>query len=376
MRFKLFNNIHVLEQKIYSAATIFTGEQVLENHAIVVSNNFIDAIVSIESLPKNADEHFDIIAPAFIDIQIYGAHKKLLSVYPEADALFKLNDYCKNGGASHFMATVATNSYEVIFACIDAIKDYWQQGGRGCLGLHVEGPWINPIKKGAHLTSYIHPPTKESIDDLLNYGKGVIQIITLAPEICEPSLIQYIQSQGIIVSAGHSNASYQEATDAFNAGIKTATHLFNAMSPFEHRAPGMVGAIFNHPTTMCSIVPDGYHVNFEAIKIAKKQLGNRLFVITDAVTETTTGAYPHQLMGDKYASNGILSGSALTMAKAVKNLVEKVGIPLNEALRMASLYPAQVIKKNNVLGSIKVGLPANLVCLNKHLLVEKTITAN
>ena len=366
----------MLEQKIYSAATIFTGEQVLENHAIVVSNNFIDAIVSIESLHKNADEHFDIIAPAFIDIQIYGAHKKLLSVYPEADALFKLNDYCKNGGASHFMATVATNSYEVIFACIDAIKDYWQQGGRGCLGLHVEGPWINPIKKGAHLSNYIHPPTKESIDDLLNYGKGVIQIITLAPEICEPSLIQYIQSQGIIVSAGHSNASYQEATDAFNAGIKTATHLFNAMSPFEHRAPGMVGAIFNHPTTMCSIVPDGYHVNFEAIKIAKKQLSNRLFVITDAVTETTTGAYPHQLMGDKYASNGILSGSALTMAKAVKNLVEKVGIPLNEALRMASLYPAQVIKKNNVLGSIKVGLPANLVCLNKHLLVEKTITAN
>jgi N-acetylglucosamine-6-phosphate deacetylase len=366
----------VVEQKIYSAATIFTGEQVLENQAIVVSNNIIEAIVSIRSLHKNADQHFDIIAPAFIDIQIYGAHKKLISVYPEADALFKLNDYCKTGGALHFMATVATNSYEVIFACIDAIKDYWQQGGTGCLGLHVEGPWINPIKKGAHLSSYIHPPTKESIDALLNYGKGVIQIITLAPEICDPSLIQYIQSQGIIVSAGHSNANYQEATDAFNAGIQTATHLFNAMSPFEHRAPGMVGAIFNHPSAMCSIVPDGYHVNFEAIKIAKKQLGNRLFVITDAVTETATGAYPHQLMGDKYESNGILSGSALTMAKAVKNLVEKVGIPLNEALRMASLYPAQVIKKDHTLGSIKVGLPANLVCLNNHLLVEKTITAN
>ncbi|MEI6584480.1 MAG: N-acetylglucosamine-6-phosphate deacetylase [Sediminibacterium sp.] len=376
MHFKLFNNTHVVEQKIYSAAKIFTGEQDLENHAIVVSNNFIEAIVSIESLHKNADQHFDIIAPAFIDIQIYGAHKKLLSVYPEADAIFKLNDYCKTGGALHFMATVATNSYEVIFACIDAIKDYWHQGGTGCLGLHVEGPWINPIKKGAHLSSYIHPPTKESIDALLNYGKGVIQIITLAPEICEPSLIQYIQSQGVIVSAGHSNASYQEATDAFNAGIQTATHLFNAMSPLEHRAPGMVGAIFNHPTTMCSIVPDGYHVNFEAIKIAKKQLGNRLFVITDAVTETATGAYPHQLMGDKYESNGILSGSALTMAKAVKNLVEKVGIPLNEALRMASLYPAQVIKKHNALGSIKVGLPANLVCLNNNLTVEKTITAN
>lgn len=366
----------MVEQKIYSAAKIFTGEQDLENHAIVVSNNFIEAIVSIESLHKKATEHFDIIAPAFIDIQIYGAHKKLLSVYPEADAIFKLNDYCKNGGALHFMATVATNSYEVIFACIDAIKDYWQQGGTGCLGLHVEGPWINPVKKGAHLSSYIHSPTKESIDALLNYGKGVIQIITLAPEICDTSLIQYIQLQDVIVSAGHSNASYQEATDAFNAGIETATHLFNAMSSFEHRAPGMVGAIFNHPTAMCSIVPDGYHVNFEAIKIAKKQLGKRLFVITDAVTETTTGAYPHQLVGDKYESNGILSGSALTMAKSVKNLVEKVGIPLNEALRMASLYPAQVIKKADTLGSIKLGMPANLVCLNNNLLVEKTIAAN
>ena len=364
------------EQKIYSAAQLFTGELVLENHAIIVSNNCIEAIVPVDTIKHTTAAHFEIIAPAFIDIQIYGAHTKLLSVYPEIDTLAALNDYCKKGGAAHFMATVATNSYEVIFACIDAIKDYWQQGGTGCLGLHVEGPWINPVKKGAHLSNYIQPPTKASIDALLNYGKGVIQIITLAPEICDPLLIQYIQSLGVIVSAGHSNATYQEATDAFNAGIETATHLFNAMSAFEHRAPGMVGAIFNHPTTMCSIVPDGYHVNFEAIKMAKKQLGNRLFVITDAVTETTEGAYPHQLVGDKYTSNGILSGSALTMAKAVKNLVEKVGIPLDEALRMASLYPAQVIHKSNTLGSVAIGLPANLVCLNKHLLVEKIITAN
>lgn len=362
--------------KTYLAKQLFTGSECLTNHAVIVADNKIVEIKSIDQIPPHSGPIYDIIAPAFIDIQIYGAHEKLLAVYPNADSIFRLYEYCSKGGASHFVVTVATNSSAVFHTCIDAVKEYWSQGGRGCLGLHIEGPWINASKKGAHLEEFIHSPSLEEVKELLAYGKDVIKIITLAPEVCNPEIVALIQSAGIIVSAGHSNATFEEATFAFNNGIGTATHLYNAMSPLQHRSPGFVGAVFTHPTVMSSIVPDGYHVDFEAIKIAKKQMGDRLFVITDAVAETSVGPYPHHLVGDKYESNGILSGSALTMVSAVKNLVNKVAIPLEEALRMVSTYPAKAIEKNHTMGKIQVGYPANFVCLNEHLDVENLVTAD
>lgn len=365
-----------MTKKTFLAKQLFTGNHCLLNHAVVVENNQIVEILPNDKVAANAGPLYEIIAPAFLDIQIYGAQEKLLAVYPTADSLFRLYDYCSKGGASHFVVTVATNGSAVFHACIDAVKAYWEEGGRGCLGLHVEGPWINAAKKGAHLEEFIHSPSLEEVKNLLEYGKGVIKIITLAPEVCSKEIIELIQSAGIIVSAGHTNATFEEATVAFNNGIGTATHLYNAMSPLQHRAPGFVGAVFNHPTVMSSVVPDGYHVDFEAIKIAKKQMGDRLFVITDAVAETSVGPYPHHLAGDKYESNGILSGSALTMLSSLKNLVNKVGIPLEESLRMVSTYPAKAIKRSEDFGSIKVGAPANLVCLSETLDLEKLVSSD
>lgn len=357
----------------FKAEKLFTGTAWLEQQIVAVSAGKVIDLMPINSLEDPSLVSYPIIAPAFIDIQIYGAENKLLAVHPEVESLHKLYSYCSRGGASHFQPTVATNSYEVFFSCIDAVKAYWKEGGRGCLGLHIEGPWIHPKKKGAHNESYIHSPSIDEVKTLLKYGKNVITMITLAPEICNLEVIHLIQQYGIIISAGHSNATYEEATDAFNNGIQTATHLFNAMSPFQHRAPGMVGAIFDHPTVMCSMVPDGFHVDFSAIRIAKKIMKDRLFVITDAVTETIAGDYPHQLSGDKYESNGILSGSALTMAKSLRNLVDKVGIDLGEALRMVSLYPAQAMDKSENMGKIEKGYEANLVMLDNTLEVLELI---
>jgi len=138
------------------------------------------------------------------------------------------------------------------------------------LGLHVEGPWISKAKRGAHCEEWIFSPTLQQATQLLEYGQGIIKIITLAPEVCAPEIIELASKYNVTVFAGHSNATYQEAMQAFDSGIHHATHLFNAMSAFQHRAPGMVGAIFNHPGVMCSLVPDGEHVDFTAIKIAKK----------------------------------------------------------------------------------------------------------
>ena len=251
-------------------------------------------------------------------MQLYGANNRLLAVYPDVQTVADIVHYCKRGGAAWCMPTVATNTYEVIFKCIDAIREYWNNNGKGALGLHVEGPWISMERRGAHNPDWIFSPTIEQVKELIDYGKGVIKIITLAPEVCTPQIMEFIQSQNIIVSAGHSNATYEQAIETFNkTGINTVTHLYNAMSPLQHRAPGLVGAVLDYPLVKAAIIPDGHHVDYAAIRIAKKILGERLFAITDAVTATTEGWYKHELEGDKYTSNGILSGSALTMHQSV-----------------------------------------------------------
>jgi N-acetylglucosamine-6-phosphate deacetylase len=351
--------------KIYSAKKIFTGNGWLHNHSILVEDEMIVDVVPSSPINQSTTQPINCktLIPSFIDFQIYGAYGKLLAAYPEADSLFKLYDYCSKGGALHFVPTVATNAYDVFYKCINAVKDYWQQGGKGCVGLHLEGPWINPAKRGAHIESFVHSPTIEQAKKLLEYGKDVIKVITLAPEVCSDEVIKLIQSYNIIISIGHSNATYHQAIKAFDKNIPTVTHLYNAMSGLQHREPGLVGACFNHDTIMASIIPDGYHVDFAAVKIAKKIMKERLFAITDAVTEADSGHYPHQLAGDKYESSGILSGSALTMMKAMKNLVEYCDIELEEAIRMCSLYPAQVLGLKD-LGKIEKGFKASFIEMN------------
>jgi len=355
--------------KAFSADKIFTGQNCLKNAAVIIEENLVADVVPLNNLPADTPViyHAAMLAPAFIDIQIYGASSKLFSVYPSADTLHKMKAHCNSGGTKYFLPTIATNNADVFKKGIDAIHSYWKSGGEGVPGLHIEGPWINKTKRGAHIESFIHTPEIDEVKDLLEYGKGAIKMITLAPEVCPVDLIDLIKSYGIIISAGHSNATYDEAVNTFKKDIHIATHLFNAMSPLHHREPGLPAAIMLNPSVMASIVADGYHVDFAMISLAKKLMGERLFCITDAVTETKEGPYPHELIGDKYMANGILSGSALTMMKAVKNCVEKCNISLEEALRMASLYPAKVLGLDNETGKIEKGFKADFVLMNENL---------
>ena len=364
--------------KAYTNARVFTGTSFLTNFTVITENGTITGLVDPDAIPAGTeiiDLQKNILAPAFIDIQIYGGNGKLFSDQLTPAAIESVYDYCRSGGASQFYITLATNSLEVFYRGIDAVRQYWQEGGKGMPGLHLEGPYLNPLKKGAHIEKFIKKPAIDEVKQLLEYGKDVIKIITLAPEQCDDAVIDLILGNGIIVSAGHSNATYEQGMEAFEKGISTATHLFNAMSPFQHREPGLVGAIYNHPEAMSSIVPDGIHVDFAALRISKKIMQQRLFVITDAVTATTGGDYPHVFKGDRYTMpDGTLSGSALTMAKAVKNLVEHAGIDLGEALRMASLYPAQVVKQDKRYGRIEKDYAAALTVLDDALNVVQVIT--
>jgi N-acetylglucosamine-6-phosphate deacetylase len=357
----------------YSTNALYTGKEWIFEVAVEVKNG---KIVSIQKEGFDQQKAFPYMVPALIDLQIYGAAEKLLSEFPAADCIEEIYEYCLKGGTAFFQPTIASQTNEIIYKAIDAVKSYKTNGGKGCIGLHIEGPWINQVKKGAHHEKVIHTPSMQEVKDLLEYGKDWISMITLAPEICSKEIIDLIQSNGIVVSAGHSNASYEMATQFFNDSIQVATHLYNAMSGLQHREPGMVGALFNHKKAMCSIIADGYHVNYHAIEIAKKIMGDRLFCITDAVTTTSTGWYQHILNGDKYESQGTLSGSALTLIKSIHNLMNNTSIDFEEAINMCSVYPAKLMKRTEMSALIDIQENANLLCLDENKQLMNLIVNN
>jgi N-acetylglucosamine-6-phosphate deacetylase len=358
----------------YTNGKIFTGDSMQINKAVLTDNEVIVGITAADDIPSQylqADLKGYTMSPAFIDMQIYGGNGKLFSHELSVESLKATYEYCLHGGCSHFMITMATNAIDKFLKGFEVVRAYWEQGGKGLLGLHLEGPYINPVKRGAHLANCVKKPTVEEVRRLLQKGEGVFKMMTLAPEQCDEEVIELLKQHGIILSAGHTNATYQQALNAFNKGIPAATHLFNAMSPLQHREPGMVGAIFNHTSVLSSIVCDGIHVDYSVVRIAKKVLQNRLYFITDAVAETTEGEYQHLLRGDRYClPDGTLSGSALTMLHCVKNAVTHTGIALEEALRMAATYPAQLLPDQK-LGKIEAGYVAAFVVFDDLLELQQ-----
>jgi N-acetylglucosamine-6-phosphate deacetylase len=354
-------------QTIHSADKIFTGHAFLYDHAIVVNDGIVADLLPTEWLPGNfaPASHSHLLVPSFVDAQIYGARQKLFSVFPSADTLEQLSTHCRQGGTRYFLPTVATNTTTIMYQCIDAVKAYWDKGGKDVPGLHFEGPWINVARRGAHMQNLITAPALIEVEHLLEYGRGVIKMITLAPEVCSEAVLDLIFSHGITLSAGHSDATFEQATRAFDNGIPTATHLFNAMRPLHHRDTGLPGAVFQHNNAMASIIADGIHIDYNALAIAKRLMGARLFLITDAVTETTEGPYRHTLQGNKYVADGILSGSALTMLQAVKNCIAHAEIEPGEAFRMAGLYPAGLLGLEA--GHIAKGKKASFLMLDEEL---------
>ncbi|MBE7173832.1 MAG: N-acetylglucosamine-6-phosphate deacetylase [Williamsia sp.] len=365
-----------MEKAIYNGP-VYTGSEVLSGKAVLVSKGMVTGIVEEAAIPASYLRH-DLqgknLAPSLIDLQLYGGNGLLFSQDLSVAALEATYEYCRQGGAVHFMITMATNSIEKFRKGMEVARLYQEQGGKGLLGLHLEGPYINPVKRGAHLEHCIKRPVLREVQELLDEGQGIVKMMTLAPECCDGEVIDWLLKQGVLVSAGHSNATYREATAAFNSGIPAATHLFNAMSAFQSREPGMVGAIYDHPGVVSSVVCDGVHVDFAAVRISKRLLQERMFFITDAVTPTAEGEYQHVFKGDRYTlPDGTLSGSSLTMMQCVRNAVQHVGIALDEALRMASLYPARLLPGESGLGIIKKGSHASFLVFDDALNVVETL---
>jgi N-acetylglucosamine-6-phosphate deacetylase len=355
-------------KQVFQADDIYTGTSILKDHAILIENNIVIGIIPKESVPSGMSiQTFAgcLIAPAFIDLQLYGGNGKLFSHSLDSESLEATFEYCKAGGCSHFLITMATNSTENFLKGIVSARAYIESGKKGLLGLHLEGPWINKSKKGAHIEAFIKNPTRDEVFNLLENGKGIIKMITLAPEECNDEIINLLMDNGIIISAGHSNADYARASQVFAMGVPAATHLFNAMSPLQGREPGMVGAIYDDPNVMSSIICDGVHVDFASVRISKKIMGERLFFITDAVTAIEEGYYKHVFRGNRYTlPDGTLSGSCMTMMSTFRNSIQEACISVEESVKMCSTYPAGLLK-DPVLGKIQVGQFADFNVINK-----------
>ncbi|GAA4732207.1 N-acetylglucosamine-6-phosphate deacetylase [Flavisolibacter ginsenosidimutans] len=343
---------------------LFTGTERIENKALLFDEEGIREIVGNNKIPTDAtiiDCKGVYVAPGLIDLQIYGAGGYLFSAKPSAEALQAITDAIVQSGTTSFLLTLATNSVPIYR---DAIHTVRYNPHPALLGLHLEGPYINQEKKGAHLEEFIKVPTTEEVEAMCDEAQGILKMVTLAPEVTDPSVIRLLVNNGVIVSAGHSNATYEEGLKGFEAGIQTVTHFFNAMSSLHHRATGLPGATAV-ANVYASIIADGIHVDYSTVVLSKKMLGEKLFLITDAVEESSEGPYLHVKTEDRFTlPDGTLSGSKLTLLQAVKNCVQHCSIPLDEALRMASTYPANLLGTQD-LGRFEAGAKANILLFDE-----------
>jgi N-acetylglucosamine-6-phosphate deacetylase len=352
--------------------SLFEHGKLREQVNILVRDGQIISI-SADAVPDGyarVDAGGALVAPGFIDLQLYGSGGNLVSAFPTLETLKQMDEDLISKGTTGFLACLATNSLEVFYQAIDAAKAYRHQA-KGFLGLHLEGPYLNPKRLGAHVKEYVKKATLDEVKSLLEYADGTVKMMTIAAEIQDDDVIQYLLDHGVVVSLGHSDATFEEATAAYNKGITTTTHLFNAMPSIHHRAPNLPVALFSHPTAMGSIIADGSHVDFEVLKMAKKVMKERLFLITDAVTACEIGPYQHRLSGDEFVTaEGTLSGSNITMLQAVQNCVRHCEIDLAEALNMASLYPSRLMGLADR-GEIAVGKNADLLILSSDLALKQ-----
>ncbi len=356
----------------------FSGSQLITDAAVLIADGLIKDISYDGIIPEGyeiIDAEGSYISPGFIDLQIYGSGGNLFSAYPTVETLAQMDADLISKGTTGFLVCLATNALEVFTEAITAAKAY-RPYAKGFLGLHLEGPYLNPKRLGAHPEKYVHKATLDEVKRLLDAADGVVKMMTMAHELQDDEVIQYLLDQGIVLSLGHSDANFEQANRAFSSGFKTTTHLFNAMPSIHHRNPNLPVAVFNHPSAMASIIADGAHVDFAMVKMSYNLMKERLFLITDAVTACHIGPYQHRLEGGKYVTDqGAMSGSNITLNDAVRNCVQHCDIPLSAALDMASANPARLIGTDGQLGGLNPGKAASLLLLSDELILQKVFVA-
>lgn len=336
-------------QNFYQKETKFIGQKIKIEDG---------KIVAIE--PFNGKCEIENACPPLFDTHINGGAEFYLTEQVSVEAIHDIAQASLRTGTFYVLPTVITSSLENILKGIDAVKEYQKLYPKsGVVGLHLEGPFLNPKKRGAHLAKYVRMPTDDEINTIIDAGADIIKIWTIAPEQFTDGQIKLIQDAGIEIAAGHSNATYEQAAHAFSLGINKVTHLYNAMSGLHHREPGLVGAALAHSAVWAPIILDEKHCHLGAAQTAYNAKSDRLYLISDALflerkkLTFQWEEFDAQLINGEYInSSGTLAGAAISMGEAIRTAVEKLEIPIETAIAMASSRPAEAINVHLANGQI------------------------
>jgi len=362
---------------------IFTSECWLENHVLLIDGDKIKTICAADNLPPQITTIIDLqhqrLVPGFIDTQMNGGGGVLFNDAPNIETLRTMSSAHRAFGTTGFYPTLISDDLSVVKAAMLAVKQAIIEKVPGVLGIHLEGPFLNPERKGVHDASKFKIIDEAAFNLLTSLDVGRT-LITIAPELTTPEMISRFVSAGIIVAAGHSTANYAQTKIALNAGLTSFTHLFNAMTPFASREPGMVGAALEDKNSWCGIIADGFHVHPASLKVAHRaKAKGKMILVTDAMP--SAGATDKNFIlngelircenGKLTTAQGTLAGSDLTMISAVTNAVAMLEIDEDEAVRMASTYPAAMMGETQ-LGAIQAGFTASMVLLDNQNRVTRS----
>ncbi len=361
-------------------ATTFTGEAFVEGHALLIENGKILDIVANGKIPGDAKKisHADkILAPGFIDTQVNGGGNVMLNNTPTAEACLAIAAAHRSFGTTRLLPTCISDTPDITRKCIAAVREA-RRKDKSILGIHIEGPHLGEAKRGVHKADYLRPLSDNDLS-LYRPEDGEIMLITVAPEYVPPEQIKKLRAQGVIISIGHTQATAAETRAALAAGASGFTHLFNGMNKSTEPDSGPVAVALEDRESWCGIIADGHHVSAEMIRLATAKKPGHIFLVSDAMPLSASDSpQPFQLYGESIRvengrltnSEGKLAGAILTLGEAVSNCINKFGIDPGEALRMASLYPAQFLRLDNKLGKLLPGFEADTVILNVNFQVE------
>lgn len=365
------------------ADRLFDGNIWHTDIAVVIEGHHIVALVSRDALQPDIAQTAlpnTWLAPGFIDCQVNGGGDVLFNNAPTLHGIKSMVEGHRATGTTSMLPTVISDTPEVQRAAAEAIRQATEQGLPEVLGIHIEGPFFAPEKRGTHKAEAIRRPNQQDIEWLTSL-KGFTTLVTLAPDAVTPAQVNQLTQAGILVSAGHTNASYQQVRDSIDAGLRGFTHLYNAMSPLQAREPGTVGAALTSTDTYVGIIADGHHVHPQSIALAIAARGiDHTVLVTDSMATVGGARKSFELYGETITevegrlvnSQGVLSGSAIGMIDDVKYVHQTLGMPLEAALTMASLTPAAFLKLDHKLGRIATGYRADLVALSPELDVMHT----
>ncbi len=368
------------------SATAFVNGRVLSERGfepdlcVIVEDGHIVAVLPGPA-PEGAqqvDLQGRYLAPGFIDTQVNGGGDVLFNDAPTIEGLRAIARAHRRFGTTGLLPTLISDEVPVMLRAIAAVREAIAAGVPGILGIHLEGPYLAPARKGVHDPGKFHTPNEDELDRIASLDNGKT-LLTLAPERFEDATLRALAARGVLLSAGHTAADYDRLRSAFANGVRGVTHLFNAMLPLGSREPGGVGACIDDPDSWCGVIADGEHVHDASLRIAiaAKPRG-KIMLVTDAMPPVGGEREDFSLYGQPMTcrdgrcttAEGALAGSGLDMATAVRNCVRRLGLPLAEACRMASTYPAEFLGLGQELGRIAPGYRADLVALDEALVVQ------